>query len=203
MTILVLITLTSSGAAGAQLGATVPDTSSPLGSLPPGRAHAPDALAGPHLSGGGLEPCVPRLRRAVVARRAATWRWEVALGRTPTPTARRARTATSCAYLRWIKNHWAVLADKGWHSYAALSEPVQAIRHVFGRYADQAIAVAWCESRHDRYASNGQYLGLFQMGSSERVTYGHGTTALEQARAAYRYFSRSGYDWSPWACKPH
>ena len=32
--------------------------------------------------------------------------------------------------------------------------------------------------------------------------FGHGPTALAQAQAAYRYFVRSGRDWSPWSCKP-
>lgn len=83
-----------------------------------------------------------------------------------------------------------------------LCTPQGAIRHVFGAYAYQAIAVAWCESRFSVNARNGQYLGLFQMGSSERARYGHSSSALGQARAAYRYFVASGRDWSPWACKP-
>ena len=51
-------------------------------------------------------------------------------------------------------------------------------------------------------AQNGQYLGLFQMGSDERRLFGHGPNALDQATAAYRYFMQSGSDWSPWSCKP-
>lgn len=82
------------------------------------------------------------------------------------------------------------------------SSPVQAIRHVFGAYWRQALAVARCESRLSVWARNGQYLGLFQMGSSERALYGHGSTPLAQARAAHRYFVASGHDWSPWGCKP-
>jgi hypothetical protein len=80
--------------------------------------------------------------------------------------------------------------------------PAAAIRHVFGVYADQALAVAWCESRYSVTAANGRYLGLFQMGSSERARYGHGADALTQARAAYRYFVAAGRDWSPWTCRP-
>jgi hypothetical protein len=83
-----------------------------------------------------------------------------------------------------------------------LADPWEAIRAVFGSYADQANAVASCESGHSVWAANGQYLGLFQMGSSERAIYGHGSTPLEQARAAHRYFVASGSDWSPWQCKP-
>jgi hypothetical protein len=76
------------------------------------------------------------------------------------------------------------------------------IRQVFGSYGWQAVRVASCESGLSVWARNGQYLGLFQMGSHERAVYGHGWDAWSQSRAAYRYFRDSGYDWSPWACKP-
>ena len=76
------------------------------------------------------------------------------------------------------------------------------ICQVFGRYCSQAIAVSRCESNHQTWASNGQYLGLFQMGSYARSRYGHSSGAWGQARAAYRYFVDSGRDWSPWECKP-
>jgi hypothetical protein len=62
--------------------------------------------------------------------------------------------------------------------------------------------VAYCESKYDLYAQNGQYHGLFQMGSSERATYGDSNNVYGQAAAAYAYFVASGKDWSPWACKP-
>lgn len=79
--------------------------------------------------------------------------------------------------------------------------PKDAICSVFGSYCQEALAVAWCESRHSTTAQNGQYLGLFQMGSYERRLFGHGSTARAQALAAHRYFVRSGRDWSPWACR--
>ena len=66
----------------------------------------------------------------------------------------------------------------------------------------QAIRVARCESGFNPRAANGQYRGIFQMGASERATYGHGPGARKQSRAAHRYFVASGKDWSPWACKP-
>lgn len=80
--------------------------------------------------------------------------------------------------------------------------PRKAICAVFGAHCGEALRVAHCESRLSTTAQNGQYLGLFQMGSSERALFGHGRTAYEQARAAHRYFVRSGRDWSPWSCKP-
>ena len=79
--------------------------------------------------------------------------------------------------------------------------PRQAICNVFGSYCDEAVAIAWCESRLNTTAHNGQYRGLFQMGSYERGLFGHGSTAHDQAQAAHRYFVRSGRDWSPWACR--
>lgn len=78
----------------------------------------------------------------------------------------------------------------------------RAICQVFGkRYCQEAIRVAHCESRWLTRATNGQYRGLFQLGSSERRLFGHGQTARAQARAAWRYFKASGYDWSPWTCR--
>lgn len=76
------------------------------------------------------------------------------------------------------------------------------ICQVFGKYCAQAKRVAWCESRYHTNARNGQYRGIFQMGRTERRTYGHGDTAMRQAIAAYVYFVVTGRDWSPWECKP-
>jgi hypothetical protein len=79
--------------------------------------------------------------------------------------------------------------------------PREAICGVFGPYCAEAIDIAWCESRLTTSAQNGQYLGLFQMGSAERRLFGHGESAHAQALAAHRYFVRSGRDWSPWSCR--
>ena len=82
------------------------------------------------------------------------------------------------------------------------SSVTTAICHYFGSYCWQAVRVARCESGLSVWARNGQYLGLFQMGSYARARYGHGNDAWSQSRAAYRYFIDSGRDWSPWTCKP-
>jgi hypothetical protein len=79
--------------------------------------------------------------------------------------------------------------------------PKQAICKVFDSHCSQAVNVAWCESRLQVTAQNGQYLGIFQMGSYERQLFGHGSTAYAQAVAAHKYFVRSGRDWSPWSCR--
>jgi hypothetical protein len=79
--------------------------------------------------------------------------------------------------------------------------PRAAICSVFGSNCREAVAVARCESGLQTTAQNGQYLGLFQMGSHERRLFGHGSSAHDQAIAARRYFLRSGRDWSPWSCQ--
>jgi len=149
--------------------------------------------------------CVDRIRRSlvrsIVDRRSATWRWQDELEVDRSRTSYRERVAIGCAYLQWIKQRWAVRADGLWRLYASLRDPEAAIRFVFGDRAGEALGVAWCESRFRTWARNGQYLGLFQMGSSERARFGHGDTALEQARAAKRYYDLSG--WSPWQCLPY
>jgi hypothetical protein len=84
----------------------------------------------------------------------------------------------------------------------AATKPSSVICRIFGSYCKEALAVSRCESGHRTDAQNGQYLGLFQMGSNERRLFGHGSSAVEQAKAAHRYFVASGRDWSPWSCKP-
>ncbi|MEZ5101202.1 MAG: hypothetical protein R3C15_15650 [Thermoleophilia bacterium] len=98
---------------------------------------------------------------------------------------------------------------------AAEREPLLAIRLVFAGPGDpdyanshsaeeQAIRVAWCESRWTTTNRNGQYHGLFQMGESERAQYAIGAyqTALEQARSARRMFTAAGRSWARWQCRP-
>lgn len=144
----------------------------------------------------------PRVRVAVQDRRRATWRWQDELELNRSDTRYRERSVNGCDYLRWLKGRWSERADQHWRLFARLKDPTEAIRFVFGEYAGEALKVVECESGGSTRAHNGQYLGLFQMGSSERARYGHGETPLEQARAAYRYFVTSGRDWSPWQCRP-
>lgn len=64
----------------------------------------------------------------------------------------------------------------------------------------QAWTITGCETgyTYSVWASNGQYLGIFQMGNIERRRYGHGNNVWAQSRAAHRYWLQSG--WSPWEC---
>lgn len=117
----------------------------------------------------------------------------------------------TCAWARYAASEWRGRAAAAKESYyrwkedlaRRLADPTFAILYVFGPvYGPQALRVASCESGRGIWAQNGQYLGMFQMGSSERAIYGHGNTPLAQAQAAHRYFVASGRDWSPWSCKP-
>lgn len=84
--------------------------------------------------------------------------------------------------------------------YSRISGSVpQIICRVFREDCSMAERVAYRESRYSIYAQNGQYLGIFQMGSHERSTYatiGY-STAYEQIVAAHNYYLVSG--WSPWS----
>lgn len=73
---------------------------------------------------------------------------------------------------------------------------------VWGRVHCRAVLnVAWCESSLRPWARNGQYVGVFQMGSGERARWGHHRSNVWiQARSARRYFLFAG--WRPWSCRP-
>lgn len=92
--------------------------------------------------------------------------------------------------------------------------PAQAIKCVFPKHLRQtATRIAQCEStalapeavarryKLGRWAKNGQYVGVFQMGKAERRKYGfyrRGASALVQVRSAYRLYLDRG--WQPWSC---
>jgi hypothetical protein len=100
---------------------------------------------------------------------------------------------------RWLRRYaWKTIRE-AWGRMVPAS-PRATICAVFGSHCSEAIRVAWCESRMNVYARNGQYLGLFQFGEFARARYGFGWDALSQARAAYRYFLAAG--WGPWECRP-
>lgn len=132
--------------------------------------------------------------------RAKTHACQQQLGLRPAPVS--SNPIYGRAYARWVLALWQTRAHAFCRVARELRQPQAAIKAVFGDRAREALAVARCESGYRTDARNGQYLGLFQMGSSERRLYGHGDTALEQARAAHAYFVASGSDWSPWQCRP-
>lgn len=141
----------------------------------------------------------PKTRAAIVDARASLWRLQDRYGLERTRVS--SEPVHGCAYARWVRDLW---RGRGRALHRIGSDPVAAIRYVFGPYGDQAVRVSSCETGGTFHvgAQNGQYLGLFQMGEFARSTYGHSGTPIGQARAAYRYFVASGRDWSPWSCKP-
>lgn len=141
-------------------------------------------------------PLLHRIQEA----RTATWSCQAELGLPQTRAA--LLTPQGRAYRRWVLDLWITRKTQHCSLAARVRTPQGAICYVFGPRCQEALGVARCESRFATWARNGQYLGLFQMGSHERATYGHGETALAQAQAAYRYFIASGSDWSPWQCRP-
>jgi len=145
----------------------------------------------------------PDAVRAIVYYRSETWEHQDFLGEQRYRTNHPERLRHACGYKRWSAERWQGRHTKYHKIISKLQDHTFAICYVFGQYCRQALAVARCESGHSYsiHAQNGQYLGMFQMGSSERRIYGHGDTAYEQAVAAHRYFVASGRDWSPWSCR--
>lgn len=146
------------------------------------------------LTGMGAVMTEPAQAHTITNRGCATIALERARAEAPATRLEVRRRASVCR--TWGRRHNIA------HWRICNSSVPAAIGCAFGPYASAARRVAWCESTWNVNASNGQYLGLFQMGSNERATYGHGRTALAQSFAARRYFDASGRDWSPWQCKP-
>lgn len=114
-----------------------------------------------------------------------------------------AETKTASAATMFQKQVTAItyVFCKDYEKHVDISHPCE--------YGREALVVASLEGGKFHWyrgtcnnAVNGQYLGCFQMGASERRIYGHGSGVWAQARAAYKYWKRSGRDWSPWSCKP-
>lgn len=82
------------------------------------------------------------------------------------------------------------------------------IHYVWKADAPAAKRVAWCESRWNRRATNGQYKGIFQLSlgirhwARNRHPHWHDVayTPWENIRAARMWFNR--YGWAPWSCRP-
>jgi hypothetical protein len=139
-----------------------------------------------------------------VAKREKTWECTKALGVEQPPSNDSFRRTQSHKYRKWVYTLWSKRAKQHCVTFQRLrSDPKAAIRWVWGDQAEKAINVARCETggTFSVYAQNGQYLGLFQMGSWARSRYGHGYDALTQARAAYANYRDNG--WSQWECSPH
>lgn len=84
------------------------------------------------------------------------------------------------------------------------------IRAEFGDLADQALSVAWCESRYHPDAVNGPSRGLFQIhevhADQWAAVIGRSYWSSWDDPAANTTFARWLYrkagGWGPWSCKP-
>jgi hypothetical protein len=84
---------------------------------------------------------------------------------------------------------------------AAVVPSVRIVARRYGFDPEGMLRVARCESNLRRTATNGQYLGLFQLGSFARARYldGSWTDSYANALAAARYAREAG-GWGPWSC---
>jgi len=77
-------------------------------------------------------------------------------------------------------------------------QALRAVCYYFGANCATAMRIVKCETggTYAPWAQNGQYLGIFQMGASERATFGYGSNVWAQAKAAYAYYKVAGF--GPW-----
>jgi hypothetical protein len=84
---------------------------------------------------------------------------------------------------------------------AAVVPSVRIVARRYGFDPEGMLRVARCESNLRRTATNGQYLGLFQLGSFARARYLHGAWTDSYANAmAAAHYARDAGGWGPWTC---
>lgn len=81
------------------------------------------------------------------------------------------------------------------------AEIICRVAHNYQLSCSGMIRVAQCESTLNRWATNGQYLGLFQLGGFARSKFlrGNWYNPWKNSEAAARYARWAG-GWSPWTC---
>jgi len=86
------------------------------------------------------------------------------------------------------------------NSRTLYQQALRAVCFYFGPNCATAMKIVNCETggTYTPWSANGQYLGIFQMGSHERAIYGYGNNVWAQAKAAYAYFKAGGYSFGPW-----
>lgn len=99
----------------------------------------------------------------------------------------------------------AVLALVAFTSGCSVEQAIRwAFRHHPESVQDEAVSVAWCESRHQPDAvSSGGHLGLFQLAPrwhSHRPGMTVWWDAVGNSVAAEHLYREQG--WSPWSCSP-
>lgn len=110
----------------------------------------------------------------------------------------------SMAFRHWALRLWRGRAHRCSARTSYLNAyPPRAIEYVFDRISQTATALIVAQREggggYCTRATNGQYLGCYQMGDWARSRYGHGPTALDQSWAAFWYV-RDARGWcSGWA----
>ena len=84
------------------------------------------------------------------------------------------------------------------HSTTLYQQALRAVCFYFKQNCATAMRIVGCETggSYTPWSANGQYHGIFQMGSHERAVYGDGNNVWAQAKAAYAYFRVAGF--GPW-----
>lgn len=182
--IAVLATLAASASAGAATFSTRTLSDARVGnSMPELEAQAYHSL--------DVVEFFTRSHRWMIAPRHATC-WSI-VGRSYRRTCNRARLQLRAH--EWLE----ALALSRLASLYPEAYAEKVIREVWVEDPEKAISVARCESHFHTWATNGQYRGIFQMGTSERAKYGGSSSDVrEQVEAAHRYYLAAG--WRPWAC---
>lgn len=171
----------------------------PAASARPGRSGAPSAPQ--------ETSRVVSLRHSIVAHRAATWRFQDLMGVPHTRASHVVGRSRSVPFLRWANGLWNNRQKVARRNLAELRRSTspsvvpRLICVVFGpAECSEGRRIAWGESRDETWAANGQYLGLFQLGSGERASYatiGY-SSAYQQIVAAHNLYRARG--WEPWTC---
>jgi hypothetical protein len=97
------------------------------------------------------------------------------------------------------------------HAATDSASMISIIRSTFGRYSDQAIRIATCESTLNPRAVNTQAIGNSHAAGLFQILYPSTWYSTSQAsaspfnpranaRAAYEIFRRDGFSWREWQC---
>jgi hypothetical protein len=173
----------------------------------PARGHTHQPLRTAQAQTSRTQATVVRLRGQIGWNRDRTQHYRRLAMRPPAPTAHAELRTRSVHILRKFKHLWNVRrihAKAHLNSVLRSSDPADVpviLYYVFGKTLyPEALHIVRGESGFQIGAANGQYLGLFQMGSGERAanaTIGY-STALEQTVAAHNLYLSRG--WEPWTC---
>lgn len=127
----------------------------------------------------------------------------------PSTTTTTSSTTTSTTVLETTTTTTTTIAPPS-SSPPAPADVEELIRSEFGELGDEALSVAWCESRYLPDAVNGPSRGLFQIHEVHaeqwlevigRSYWSTWSDPVANAAFAHWLYGDSG-GWGPWSCKP-